>query len=171
MFFLPIKKEGNLQITTNAVVSIHYTLTDKTGEVLDTSAGQEPLAYLHGRGNLIPGLEKELEGKEKGVKLTVTVPPEEAYGIRDENLVRKVSRSSFKEIQDLQTGMQFQSKAGDDIEIYTVTKIEGEEVTIDGNHSLADETLTFDVEVTAVREATEEELSHGHVHGPDGHNH
>ena len=160
-----------MQIKTNAVVSIHYTLTDKSGEVLDTSDGQEPLAYLHGRGNLIPGLEKELEGKEEGDKLNVTIPPEDAYGIRDEQLVRKVSRSSFKDIQDLQPGMQFQSQSDNGVEIFTITKIEGNEVTIDGNHALADVALTFDVEVTEIREATEEELAHGHVHGPGGHHH
>ena len=164
-FYELVRKEGKLKITTNSVVSIHYTLTDKTGEVLDTSAGKEPLAYLHGRGHIIPGLEKELEGKEKGAKINVTVPPQEAYGIRNEDLVRKVSRSAFKDIQDLQTGMQFQSKSENGIEVYTITKIEGEEITIDGNHPLANETLTFDVEVTGVREATEKELSHGHVHG------
>ena len=160
-----------MQIKTNAVVSIHYTLTDKSGEVLDTSDGQEPLAYLHGRGNLISGLEKELERKEEGDKLNVTIPPEDAYGIRDEQLVRKVSRSSFKDIQDLQPGMQFQSQADHGVEIFTITKIEGNEVTIDGNHALADVALTFDVEVTEIREATEEELAHGHVHGPGGHHH
>ena len=160
-----------MQITTDLVVSMHYTLTDKSGEVLDTSDGQEPLAYLHGRGNLIPGLEKELEGREKGAKFNVTIPPEEAYGIRDDNLVRKVSLSSFKDIQDLQPGMQFQSQNEGSGEIFTVAKIEGDEVTIDGNHALADVTLTFDVEVTDIREATEEELEHGHVHVPDGHNH
>ena len=160
-----------MQIKTNAVVSIHYTLTDKSGEVLDTSDGQEPLAYLHGRGNLISGLEKELEGKEEGDKLNVTIPPEDAYGIRDEQLVRKVSRSSFKDIQDLQPGMQFQSQSDHGVEIFTITKIEGNEVTIDGNHALADVALTFDVEVTEIREATEEELAHGHVHGPGGHHH
>ena len=160
-----------MQIKTNAVVSIHYTLTDKSGEVLDTSDGQEPLAYLHGRGNLISGLEKELEGKEEGDKLNVTIPPEDAYGIRDEQLVRKVSRSSFKDIQELQPGMQFQSQSDNGVEIFTITKIEGNEVTIDGNHALADVALTFDVEVTEIREATEEELAHGHVHGPGGHHH
>ena len=160
-----------MQIKTDVVVSIHYTLTDKTGEVIDTSDGQEPLAYLHGRGNLISGLEKELEGKENGAKLNVTVPPEEAYGIRDEKLTRKVSRSSFKDIEDLQEGMQFQSKTENGIEIFTVTSVEGENVTIDGNHALADETLTFDVEITNIREATEEELAHGHVHGSEGHHH
>jgi len=160
-----------MQIKKDAVVSIHYTLTDNEGEILDTSEGQEPLAYLHGRGNLIPGLEKELEGKKEGDKLNVTIPPEDAYGIRDEQLVRKVSRSSFKEIQDLQPGMQFQSQSEKGLEIFTVTKIEGEDVTIDGNHALADATLTFDVEVTEIREATEEELAHGHVHGAGGHHH
>ena len=171
LLYEPIRKEGKLQITANAVVSINYTLTDLKGEVLDTSDGKEPLAYLHGRGHLIPGLEKELEGKETGAKINVTIPPEEAYGIRNEDLVRKVSRSAFKEFQDLKTGMQFHSKTENGFEVYTITKIEGEEVTIDGNHPLANETLTFDVEVTGVREATEEELSHGHVHGPEGHHH
>jgi FKBP-type peptidyl-prolyl cis-trans isomerase SlyD len=160
-----------MQIKTNAVVSIHYTLTNKTGEVLDTSDGSEPLAYLHGRGNLIPGLEKELEGKEKGSKVQVTVPPEEAYGVHDENLIREVAREAFKDIQDLQPGMQFQSQSEQGIEVFTITKIEGDKITIDGNHALAGEILSFDVEITDVREATEEEITHGHVHGPEGHHH
>ena len=160
-----------MQIKTNAVVSIHYTLTNKTGEVLDTSDGSEPLAYLHGRGNLIPGLEKELEGKEKGSKVQVTVPPEEAYGVHDENLIREVAREAFKDIQDVQPGMQFQSQSEQGIEVFTVTKIEGDKITIDGNHALAGEILSFDVEITDVREATEEEITHGHVHGPEGHHH
>jgi FKBP-type peptidyl-prolyl cis-trans isomerase SlyD len=160
-----------MQIKTNAVVSIHYTLTNKTGEVLDTSDGSEPMAYLHGRGNLIPGLEKELEGKEKGSKVQVTVPPEEAYGVHDENLIREVAREAFKDIQDLQPGMQFQSQSEQGIEVFTITKIEGDKITIDGNHALAGEILSFDVEITDVREATEEEITHGHVHGPEGHHH
>ena len=160
-----------MQITTNAVVAIHYTLTNKDGEVLDTSDGREPLAYLHGRGNLIPGLEKELEGKEKGNKISVTVPPEEAYGIHDETLIREVSREAFKDIDELQPGMQFQSQSEKGIEVFTITKIEGEQITIDGNHALAGETLSFEVEVTDVKEASEEEVTHGHVHGPEGHNH
>jgi FKBP-type peptidyl-prolyl cis-trans isomerase SlyD len=160
-----------MQITTNAVVAIHYTLTNKGGEVLDTSDGREPLAYLHGRGNLIPGLEKELEGKEKGNKISVTVPPEEAYGIHDENLIREVSRDAFKDIEELQPGMQFQSQSEKGIDVFTITKIEGDNITIDGNHALAGETLSFEVEVTDVREATEEEVTHGHVHGPEGHHH
>jgi FKBP-type peptidyl-prolyl cis-trans isomerase SlyD len=160
-----------MEITTNAVVSIHYTLTDKTGEVLDTSEGREPLAYLHGRGNLIPGLEKELEGKEKGAKFNVTIDPEEAYGIRDEGLIQQVSRDAFKDIQDLQEGMHFQSKTEKGTDVFTVTKIEDDKITIDGNHALAGIALTFDIEVTDVREASGEELSHGHTHEPGGHDH
>ena len=160
-----------MQITENAVVSIHYKLTDKAGEVLDTSEGREPLAYLHGRGNLIPGLEKELEGKKEGDKFNVTIPPEDAYGTRNDNLVRQVPRDAFKDVQDLQTGMRFQSKTEQGTEIFTVAKIEDQHVTIDGNHPLAGEALTFDVEITEVRDATPEELSHGHVHGPGGHDH
>jgi FKBP-type peptidyl-prolyl cis-trans isomerase SlyD len=155
-----------MQVTTNAVVSIHYKLTNSSGEVLDSSEGREPLAYLHGRGNIIPGLEKELEGKETGSKLSVTVPPEEAYGIHDESLIRQVSRDAFKGIDDLQAGMQFQSQSEKGIEVFTVTKIDGDQITIDGNHSLAGMTLSFDVEIMEIRAATEEEITHGHVHGP-----
>ena len=160
-----------MQITENAVVFIHYTLTDKSGEVLDTSLGSEPLSYLHGRGNVIPGLEKELEGKEKGDKFNITVPPEQAYGRRDENLVRQVPKSAFENVKDLQPGTRFQSKTESGTQIFTVTKIEDEKVTIDGNHPLAGEALIFEVEVTAVREASDEEVSHGHIHRPDGHDH
>lgn len=156
-----------MQVTTNAVVSIHYKLTNSSGgEVLDSSEGREPLAYLHGRGNIIPGLEKELEGKEAGAKLSVTVPPEKAYGVHDESLIRQVSREAFKGIDDLQTGMQFQSQSEKGIEVFTVTNIEGDQITIDGNHSLAGMTLSFDVEIMDVRVATDEEITHGHVHGP-----
>jgi len=160
-----------MQITKNAVVSIHYKLTDDSGELLDTSEGQEPLAYLHGRGNLIPGLEKELEGKTEGDKFNITVPPEEAYGTRDEKLIRQVSKSSFKGVDDLQPGMQFQSQSENGVEVFTIIKIENDNITIDGNHILAGKALTFDVEVTGIRESTEEENTHGHVHGPEEHHH
>jgi FKBP-type peptidyl-prolyl cis-trans isomerase SlyD len=153
-----------MQIKQNSVVSIHYKLTDKSGEVLDTSEGREPLAYLHGRGNLIPGLEKELEGKETGDKFNVTIE-------RNDALVRKVPRTAFKDVTDLQPGMRFQSKTEQGTEVFTVSKVENDQVTVDGNHPLAGEDLTFDVEVADVREATEEEVSHGHIHGPDGHDH
>jgi FKBP-type peptidyl-prolyl cis-trans isomerase SlyD len=160
-----------MQIKQNSVVSIHYKLTDKSGEVLDTSEGREPLAYLHGRGNLIPGLEKELEGKETGDKFNVTIEAKDAYGERNDALVRKVPRTAFKDVTDLQPGMRFQSKTEQGTEVFTVSKVENDQVTVDGNHPLAGEDLTFDVEVADVREATEEEVSHGHIHGPDGHDH
>jgi len=160
-----------MQITKNAVVSIHYKLTNSSGEVLDTSEGQEPLAYLHGRGNLIPGLEKELEGKIIGDKFNITVPPEEAYGTRDEKLIKQVSKSSFQGVDDLQPGMQFQSQSENGVEVFTIVKIENDNITIDGNHILAGQALTFDVEVKDIKEASKEEITHGHVHGPEGHNH
>ena len=122
-------------------------------------------------GNLISGLENELEGKKEGDKFKITIPPEEAYGQRNQDLVRQVSRAAFKDVKDLQPGMRFQSKTERGTEVFTVEKVEDEKVTIDGNHPLAGEALTFDVEVTGVREATEEEVSHGHVHGPGGHHH
>ena len=160
-----------MQVSENAVVSIHYKLTDINGQVLDTSEGRAPLAYIHGRGHLISGLEKELTGKKEGDKFNITIAPEEAYGKRDESLVRQVPRSAFKDVKDLETGMRFQSQTESGTEVFTVTEIQDQEVTIDGNHPLAGEALTFDVEVDHVREATEEELQHGHVHGPGGHDH
>jgi FKBP-type peptidyl-prolyl cis-trans isomerase SlyD len=160
-----------VQAKQDKVVTIHYTLTDKDGEVLDSSVGEEPLSYLHGRGNIIIGLEKALDGKKAGEKLQVTVAPEEAYGEKNESLVMQVPRAAFKDIEDLQPGMRFQIQGNEGVQVVTVTDIAETEVTVDGNHPLAGEELTFDVEVTDVREATEEELSHGHVHGPGGHHH
>jgi FKBP-type peptidyl-prolyl cis-trans isomerase SlyD len=160
-----------MQIAENKVVSIHYTLTNNDGKVLDSSEGREPLAYLHGNKNIIVGLENALQGKTEGDKLTVTIPPEEAYGIRDEQLVQVLSKSAFKGIDSVEPGMQFQAKSDEGVQIVTVTNVEGDKVTIDGNHALAGETLTFAVEVTDIREATDEELQHGHVHGPGGHHH
>jgi FKBP-type peptidyl-prolyl cis-trans isomerase SlyD len=160
-----------MQVTQDAVVSIHYTLTNDQGETLDSSAGGEPLAYLHGNGNLIPGLENALNGKQAGDKLTVKVAPAEGYGEYDKALVQRVPRRSFKGVADVQVGMQFQVQSGGGPRMVTVTQVAGDMVTVDGNHSLAGQTLNFDVEVTDVRAATEEELAHGHVHGPDGHHH
>lgn len=160
-----------MKIAQDKVVSIHYVLRDKEGEVLDNSEEHGPLAYLHGHGNIIPGLEKELMGKESGDKLHVTVAPEDAYGIHDESLIKEVSPDMFKDVDDFQEGMQFQAQTEQGMQIFTVTAIEPDKITIDGNHPLAGEELTFDVEVTEVREATSEELEHGHVHGPHGHHH
>jgi FKBP-type peptidyl-prolyl cis-trans isomerase SlyD len=163
--------EKIMQIVKDKVVSIHYTLKDKNGDLLDSSKGQDPLAYIHGRGNIISGLENALSGKSAGEKLNVNLPPEEAYGVRDEGLVRVLSRSAFKDVESLEPGMRFQANTDQGAQIFTVTQVEGDQVTIDGNHPLANEELNFDVEIVDIRDASEEELSHGHAHGEGGHNH
>jgi len=152
-------------------VQIHYTLKNDAGEVLDSSEGAEPLAYLQGNGNLIPGLEKALDGKRAGDALSVTITPEEAYGVSDASLVQDVPRSAFEGIADIEVGMQFHAESNHGPRTVTVTKVAADTVTVDGNHPLADQTLHFAVQVIDVREASHEELSHGHVHGPGGHEH
>ncbi|HOT90616.1 MAG TPA: peptidylprolyl isomerase [Anaerolineae bacterium] len=158
-----------MNITSGKVVHIHYTLTDDAGELLDTSAGQEPLAYLHGAGNLIPGLENALEGKTVGDTLTVVVPPEEGYGLYNADLVETVLLSQFPDPSQVEVGVRFGVQAGNAMYIATVTDIEGDRVTFDMNHPLAGVTLHFDVAVVGVEDATPEELAHGHVHAPEGH--
>jgi FKBP-type peptidyl-prolyl cis-trans isomerase SlyD len=160
-----------MQIASDAVVSIHYTLTDDAGETLDSSAGGEPLAYLHGKGNLIPGLENALAGKQAGDKLQVKIAPADGYGEYDKSLLQNVPRRSFKGVGQVQVGMQFQVQSPQGARSVTVTRVAGDMVTVDGNHPLAGKNLNFDVEITEVRVATEEELAHGHVHGPGGHHH
>lgn len=160
-----------MQIAKNAVVQIHYTLKNDAGEVLDSSDGSDPLAYLQGHGNLIAGLEKALEGKKVGDSLTVSIPPEEGYGVRDESLIQDVPRSAFEGIPKIEAGMQFHADSNHGPRTVTVTKVAGDTVTVDGNHPLADQTLHFAVDIVEVRAATKEELSHGHVHGPGGHHH
>ncbi len=154
-----------MQIAKDSVVSIHYTLTDDAGAVLDSSDGNEPLAYLHGNGNLIPGLEAELTGKAKGAKLEVKVAPKDGYGEFDPQLVHQVPKRQFD--GDIEVGQRFHAGPS----VVTVTKILGDMVTVDGNHPLAGKSLHFKVEVMDVRAATEEELEHGHVHGAGGHHH
>jgi FKBP-type peptidyl-prolyl cis-trans isomerase SlyD len=158
-------------IAQDKVVLIHYTLTNEAGETLDSSAGGDPLAYLHGQGNIIPGLEKALDGKQAGDKLTVRVEPADGYGVRDEALVSQVPRRQFGGT-NVQPGMQFHAQTSQGhTRVVTVQRVQGDMVTVDGNHPLAGEVLHFDVEVAEVRDATEEELQHGHVHGPGGHHH
>jgi FKBP-type peptidyl-prolyl cis-trans isomerase SlyD len=158
-------------IAQDKVVLIHYTLTDDAGKVLDSSSGGDPLAYMHGQGNIIAGLEKALEGRQAGDRLAVRVEPAEGYGARDETLVQQVPRRQFGGAK-VQPGMQFHAQtAGGHARVVTVTHIQGDMVTVDANHPLAGEVLNFDVEVTEVRDATAEEIEHGHVHGPGGHHH
>ena len=160
-----------MTISNNSVASIHYTLTDGSGKVLDSSEGQEPLAYLHGSGNIIPGLEKALLGKSVGDKLHVNIPAAEAYGLRDDSMVQELPTNMFSGIDQIEVGMEFHAETEHGLQVVTVTNVEGDTVTIDGNHPLAGVDLTFDVEVTEIRPATEEELQHGHAHGAGGHHH
>lgn len=161
-----------MQIQDNAVVSIHYTLTNEAGDTIDSSAGAEPLAYLHGAANIIPGLEDALVGKAVGDKLNVTVAPADGYGEHIAELVQEVPSEMFQGVDEVQIGMEFhaESNTGQPIAV-TVTKVEDDKVTIDANHPLAGVTLNFDVEVVEVRDASAEELEHGHVHGAGGHEH
>jgi FKBP-type peptidyl-prolyl cis-trans isomerase SlyD len=160
-----------VDITADRVVTIHYTLKDDSGAVLDSSAGGEPLAYIQGHGNLVSGLEKALEGKQAGNKMAVVVTPAEGYGKRDEALIQRVPKRSLQGSGDIKKGMQFQARTEDGMRLFTVTAVIGDMVTLDGNHPLADQTLHFEVEIVGVREATTEELEHGHVHGAGGHHH
>ena len=160
-----------MEITADRVVLIHYTLKDDAGNVIDTSAGAEPLAYIQGHGNLVAGLEKALEGKQDGSSVAVSVTPEEGYGKHDSNLIQRVPKRTLQSAGVIKKGMQFQGRTDDGMRLFTVTAVIGDMVTLDGNHPLADKTLHFDVQVVSVREATAEELEHGHVHGAGGHHH
>lgn len=158
-----------MSITKDSVASFHYTLKDDDGNTIDTSEGQEPLPYLHGAGNIVPGLERELEGCVIGDKLSVVVKPLDGYGELNETLMQELPKSMFAGVDDIQAGMDFHADTDNGQQMVTVTKVEGDTVTVDGNHPLAGKNLHFDIEVTEVREASSEELEHGHVHGPDGH--
>ncbi|HIX60808.1 MAG TPA: peptidylprolyl isomerase [Candidatus Halomonas stercoripullorum] len=157
-----------MQIAQNSVVAFHYTLTNDAGEVLDSSEGRQPLTYLHGAGNIIPGLERQLEGRAAGDKLNVAVSPEEGYGEVQPQLVQEVPRDAFQGVDNVEPGMQFQADTQGGPLMVTVTKVENDTVTVDGNHPLAGQKLNFDVEITTVRAASEEEVQHGHVHGEGG---
>jgi len=148
-----------VKITKNKMVKIHYTLKDTEGKQIDSSEGKDPLEYLHGNGNLITGLEDELEGREPGDKFTVTIAPEKAYGKYDEQMVVEVPRGQFDSDAQIEVGMKFQANTAGGPMIVTVKKITDDTITVDGNHELAGKTLVFDIEVKDVRDATEEELN------------
>ncbi len=154
-------------IAANKAVSIDYTLTNDAGEVID-----RPLVYLQGAGNIIPGLEKALEGKAVGDELTVAVEPEDAYGEYAAELVSTLSRSMFEGVDELEVGMQFHASAPDgQMQIVTIRDLDGDDVTVDGNHPLAGQRLNFQVKIIDIRDASQEEIAHGHVHGEGGHHH
>ena len=153
------------------VVSFHYTLKDTKGEVLESSVGDEPLKYLEGVGQIIPGLESAIQGLKKGDKKAVAVKAADAYGEFEEELIVQVPRAQIPK-KDVEVGDRFHADSGHgQTQVVLVTAVDAETVTVDGNHPLAGQDLHFDVEVIDVRDATKEELEHGHAHGGDGHHH
>jgi FKBP-type peptidyl-prolyl cis-trans isomerase SlyD len=155
----------SLLIGDKLVVSIHYKLTDNDGKVLDNSESSDPLTYLHGAGNIIPGLEKALVGKVQGATLQVKVEPAEGYGEFVQDQIQKVKREAFQGVESIEVGMAFQAQTPEGaMQHIVVKKVDGDDITIDANHPLAGVTLNFDVEIVGIREATKEELDHGHVH-------
>lgn len=160
-----------MKVNKNKVVSIHYTLKNDDGIVIDSSDGREPLTYLHGNGNLVPGLEKDLEGKESGAKLKSNVSPLEGYGEMDPKMLMELPKENFEGAGEIKPGMQFQAEWEDGVRIFSVTEVKENTVLVNGNHALAGQTLNFDVEITAIRDATKVEIEHGHVHDPNHHHH
>lgn len=158
-------------VSKDKVVSIEYTLRDDSGEILDSSEGREPLAYLHGNGNIVPGLELQLEGKTKNDSSKVAVAAADGYGEFNAGDIVEVPREQFQDVKELEVGMQFTASGPEGHRIVTVTKVEDKIVTVDGNHPLAGKTLHFDVKIVDIRDASADELSHGHVHGVGGHHH
>ena len=161
--------DAEATVEDGKVVLFHYTLKNGEGAVIDSSDGADPLFYLHGAGNIVAGLEEELAGKVVGAKMSVVVPPEKGYGVRGGPGPQPVDQSAFPPEVGLEVGMQFVAEAPDGSPLTLwVTAVEDGQVLVDANHPLAGVTLHFDVEVSAIRAATEEELAHGHPHGPDG---
>jgi FKBP-type peptidyl-prolyl cis-trans isomerase SlyD len=155
------------------VISFHYTLTNKAGEVIDTSRDQkEPFSYMEGVGQIIPGLEKSMALLSVGDARKIDVAAADAYGVHDAQLIVEVPRAKLPNSTELTVGDQFQASGPQgEMLLFRVLEIMGDNVKLDGNHPLAGEDLTFDVEVMKIRDATKEELAHGHAHGGDGHHH
>lgn len=160
-----------MKVAKDTIVTIDYTLTSDDGDVIDSSEGGEPLAYLHGAGAIVPGLESALEGRSEGEALSVKVTPEEGYGERDPELVHRATRAQFQGIDELEVGMRFQARAGEETTVVTVVAVEGDDVTLDANHPLAGVPLNFEIKIVGVRAATAVEIAHGHPHGADGNHH
>ena len=160
-----------MQIADQKVVVLHYTLTDNEGKLIDKSEDGS-FAYLHGARNIIPGLEDALAGRAAGDELKVSISPEEGYGHRDENMLQEVPKSMFEDDSQIAVGSQFHAQGPNgEMLVVTVMEVNDDNVVVDGNHPLAGVELNFDVMVVEVRDASEEEIAHGHVHGPGGHHH
>ena len=162
---------ANMKVGKDKVVLMHYTLKNDAGDVIDSSDGADPLPFLQGHGNIIPGLESALEGSKVGDKLEVSIKPEEGYGVRMKDAIQEIPSSALKGIDEVKVGMQLQSQDKDgNAFLVNVIKIEDDKITVDANHPLAGQTLHFSVSIESIRKAEAEELSHGHVHA-DGHQH
>ena len=160
-----------MQISKNSVVTLNYTLKNDQGDMLDESQDGSFL-YLHGAGGIIPGLEGQLEGKKTGDSFKTHIEPADGYGERDDSMVQIVPRDMFEADHPIEEGIQFHAESPEgDMLTVTVTKIDGDSITVDGNHPLAGIALNFDINIVDIREASSEEIEHGHVHGPDGHHH
>lgn len=160
-----------MKVTKDLVVSLAYQVRAEDGALVDESTVSAPLDYLHGHGSLISGLEKSLENRSVGDKFEVHIAANEAYGQYDENLVQRVPKDLFVGVEEFQAGMRFLAETDQGPVPVEITKVEDDHVVVDGNHMLAGQNLDFSVEVVAIREATEEELAHGHVHGEHDHEH
>ena len=160
-----------MKIAEESVVTIHFTLKNDKGSTLESSRGDRPLAYIHGMGQMIPGLEDALTGKAKGDKVDVRLRPDQAYGERDEEMMQSIPKSEFDSVAQLKVGEQVEVNSDSGPMVLTVIEMKNDHIVVDGNHPFAGMSLHFDVEIMDVREATAEELEHGHVHGPGGHHH
>ena len=157
-----------MKVRTGHVVRMHYTLRDENGATIESSVGRDPLSYLHGSSQIIPGLEKALDGSDPGTKTVVTVAPQDAYGHKDPAAIIRAAREDFPPDLDLTPGVEVQAETPDGPLSFLVVSVDEKEAVLDANHPLAGKTLTFDVEILDVRKATQDELAHGHVHGPGG---
>ena len=160
-----------MKIDKNTVASFHYDLADAAGNRIESSRSGQPLAVLHGAGNVIPGVEAALAGREAGERFSVTVPPEQGYGERREGLIQRVPKKYFRDAQRLRVGDTTMLSTRDGQRVVTVAKVGQSVIDVDLNHPMAGRTLVFDIDVVAVREATPEEIEHGHAHEPGGHHH
>ena len=160
-----------MQIAERTVASFHYTLTSPDGQVIDSSRGREPLPYLHGVGQIVPGLEKAMAGRVAGDTFQVVVPAAEGYGESNPEMMQAVPRAAFPQDVDVLPGMQFEANGPMGPITVVVKSVDADTVTIDANHPLAGMPLHFDIEIVEVREASVEEVLHGHVHGAGGHQH
>ena len=168
-FYIP---GANMKVGKDKVVLMHYTLKNDIGDVIDSTDGADPLPFLQGHGNIIPGLESALEGSKVGDKLDDSIEPEEGYGLRMQDAIQEIPSSALQGVDEVKVGMQLQSQDKDgNAFLVSVTKIEDDKITVDGNHPLAGQTLHFSVSIESVRKAEAEELSHGHVHADGQHNH